>query len=488
VVTSRGIQASAWELFKDAVFGRDSLETAEDLIEVRPDVAVLAIMSLAPLQGTSTNRLTEEEPGRIHHEWRSLHVDGRRVGPMQEKILKELSPKWGGTDEEIIYYGTVDATPLYARLIADYCARYGPSLLNRKFVHYRTKETRTVRDSVVDALNWIERRINSSDLGLVEFCRTNPAGHHFQVWQDGATAYLHSNGKYPNINAPMATVEVQGLAYDALVKGAKLLAHELPKESRRWVEMAQALQSATIVQFWMPQVGFFASMIDRDFNGRPRQLEVLKASPGELLDSNLFDTLHDAQRREFISAIVRRLFSEEFLTPVGLRSRSLDWDHLVPYADYQGSRVTWVKQTYDVAKGLRRQGIFRLAEDLETRILNLVNVTGALVELAYIDPNNRVAYDPQQLRLFKGEREAVIGTNIPEHVQAWTASAIFAIQANWRRRLDREVMGEIMPAQLLETPAQMEEAFPKDYAFVIDTEAGRQAEHEFRNRAGYPEF
>ncbi len=34
-----GLYASAGELFSDAVFGRDSIECADDLIQIRPEIA-----------------------------------------------------------------------------------------------------------------------------------------------------------------------------------------------------------------------------------------------------------------------------------------------------------------------------------------------------------------------------------------------------------------------------------------------------------------
>src|SRR5437868_2294129 len=63
---------STGDLFRDAHFGRDAVEVAEDLLACRPDIARAVIERLAELQGTSVNALTEEEPGKIHHEYRAL--------------------------------------------------------------------------------------------------------------------------------------------------------------------------------------------------------------------------------------------------------------------------------------------------------------------------------------------------------------------------------------------------------------------------------
>ncbi|HEY4034669.1 MAG TPA: hypothetical protein VGL94_11960 [Ktedonobacteraceae bacterium] len=131
------VYASDSLLFKDAFFGRDALEVAEDLLEAYPQIAHSVILSLARLQGVTVNKQSEEEPGKIHHEYRSLYVDGQKISEASQSILHFLSQQWGGTDTEVLYYGTIDATPLYACLIADYCHAYKNDLLE----HFRHRDS-----------------------------------------------------------------------------------------------------------------------------------------------------------------------------------------------------------------------------------------------------------------------------------------------------------------------------------------------------------
>ena len=63
-----GVYASMGPNYQFAIFGRDSLEVADDLLETEKALATEIILLLAHLQGVETNVVTEEEPGKIHHD------------------------------------------------------------------------------------------------------------------------------------------------------------------------------------------------------------------------------------------------------------------------------------------------------------------------------------------------------------------------------------------------------------------------------------
>src|SRR5207245_1281024 len=114
--TTHALYASGGELYSDAVFGRDSLEAAEDVLHLLPRVAHDVVLALSRLQGVVDAdpgpRSSEEERGKIHHEHRSLFVDGRRISPRSQRLLERLSELWGGDGATLTYYGSADATPL----------------------------------------------------------------------------------------------------------------------------------------------------------------------------------------------------------------------------------------------------------------------------------------------------------------------------------------------------------------------------------------
>ncbi|MBO0685671.1 MAG: hypothetical protein J2P45_21145, partial [Candidatus Dormibacteraeota bacterium] len=262
-----GLHASIGPLYRDAVFGRDSLEAAEDILHLRPDVVREVIVALARLQGTedvpSGPRSNEEERGKIHHEHRSLYVGGRRISAGSERLLEQLSGLWGGSETELTYYGSADATPLFVRLVARYCRRYGEPLLDQELVR-RDGAATTVGECVLAAVDWISRRMDDSTLGMVEFRRRNPNGIPFQVWKDSGTSYLHRDGRLADPDRPLAALEVQAYAYDALVGAAGLTDPRFRVQAGEWRERARALRARTLEWCWMAEDEYFAMGLDRD--------------------------------------------------------------------------------------------------------------------------------------------------------------------------------------------------------------------------------
>ncbi|TSC63643.1 MAG: hypothetical protein G01um101493_386, partial [Microgenomates group bacterium Gr01-1014_93] len=114
------LEASAGENFQYAEFGRDQIEAALDLLEHDQEIARMVIKEIASTQGVefkstgyaATDKIAlekykarEEEDGRVIHERRRLYVNGKRIPPNSEKILRELAMKFGGTEEGVDYYG-----------------------------------------------------------------------------------------------------------------------------------------------------------------------------------------------------------------------------------------------------------------------------------------------------------------------------------------------------------------------------------------------
>src|SRR3989338_6094222 len=85
-----------------AFFGRDSCIVSWQLINHDTTIAKRTIELLAQLQGEKTDRLSEEEPGKIVHEW---HQEPAKYKPLQ----------W-----PLPYYGSVDSTPLFIYLCGLY--------------------------------------------------------------------------------------------------------------------------------------------------------------------------------------------------------------------------------------------------------------------------------------------------------------------------------------------------------------------------------
>src|SRR6185295_182210 len=88
-----------------ALFGRDSLITALQVLPARPDVARATLLALAARQGRRVDELTMEAPGKIGHEFRDAPP---------EPFVRAGWPDPG----PFAYYGTADATSWFLVLLA----------------------------------------------------------------------------------------------------------------------------------------------------------------------------------------------------------------------------------------------------------------------------------------------------------------------------------------------------------------------------------
>jgi glycogen debranching enzyme len=395
------IYASSDHMFRGAVFGRDSLEVAEDLMDIKPKLVENILICMAELQGTTTDTIREEEPGKIIHEYRSTKLQGTQLDAASLKIFRELGSIWGGTDQELAYYGSIDATPLFLRVLGIFCSKHGDSILD-KSVLQRDGSNITIRQAAEKSAEWILNKLSESGSGQLEWRRTNPHGS-----------------------------LSQGLAYDALVEAARLFTDK----SSDYMKRARQLQTDTFNLLWQPDRDYFALGTDYDGANNLRIIKTKSANAAELLDSSIFDTLPEKRREIYITSIVKTITSEDFWTDAGIRSRALCERHLVKIWDYHGSYVTWPKETHDIARGLRRQGLPKLARQLENRLLNLVLRTYDYPEFVYVDERGRVLTGaPKKSRRKHGEIIDIGGVDKPERLQAWTVSAIWSIVAHRRSR------------------------------------------------------
>jgi glycogen debranching enzyme len=446
------VYASSDTLFKGAVFGRDAIEVAEDLMHIKPALVRNILVTLGRLQGVRTNNDSEEEPGKIIHEYRSTVVDGKPIDGVSLKIFRELSQKWGGDECTMAYYASVDATPHFLRALHTYCKTYGDSLLD-VYVTQRNDVVVTMRDVAAAAATWLSQKLGASQSGLLEYRRVNPKSFLNHVWKDSNEFYMHESKELANHDQPIASIEVQGLVYDAL----RAAAYFFPDEAATYQERSVQLRDRTLALLWQPERNYFALGLDFTPQGKLRVIETVTSNPAGLLDTTFFDNLPTTKRQKFIEAIVRRIMGEEFLTNVGIRSRALTAASLVPFWDYHGSYVSWPKETYDIAKGLRRHGFTRLSKQLENRLLNIVLKTRDYPEFVYVDAAGRILAGPPS-NPGRKKTVTVVGTNKPERIQAWTVSAVMAILASRglggsKSQLDRSTWAyEIESTILANTP------------------------------------
>lgn len=459
------VYASSDTLFKGAVFGRDSLEVAEDLMSLKQGLVHNILLTLGRLQGVQDNEANEEEPGKIIHEYRTSIVDGKPLKGRQLQIFKELTKKWGGDEHTLAYYASVDATPHFLRTLHAYCRRYGNDILEETITQ-RNGAQATMRQAAERSAGWLMSKLDDSRSGLLEYQRRNPESFLNHVWKDSNEFYVHENGEAVNHNRPIASIEVQGLAYDGLLAAA----YFFPDKHEKFIERAHALRDRTFELLWRPKESYLALGLDYDSDDNIRIITTATSNPANLLDTGIFDDLSDELRQQYITGIATRIMGASFLTNAGIRSRSLNASHVVPFWDYHGTYVSWPKDTYDIAKGLRRQGFPRLAAQLENRLLNLIRKTHDYPEFVYVDGWGRVLPGiPRSLERRTPSGIPVAGSNAPERIQAWTISAVFAImsgrspfrrrptvkQSNWQASLEDRVLNSIPHMNMYINPFQL---------------------------------
>lgn len=296
-----------------ALFGRDSLLTSWMMMPFAPDLALGTLRTLARLQGTEVNLLTDEHPGQILHEVR---------------LGADLSLVPGG---ETIYYGSIDSTPLFV-MVAAHALHWGvpaESLLE-------------LRPAIERAVAWIERYGDRDGDGFVEYKRGTTRGLENQGWKDSVDSMGFSDGRLAS--APIAPAEAQGYCYAALLGKADLDdawgAHD---SAIRLRERAAELKRRFHEAYWLPELGFYAMALDES----KRPLDVVSSNIGHCLwtgivDESVFDQVRD------------RMMAPEMFTGFGLRTLSSQAPRFNPASYHNGS--VWPHDTILGAAGLARYG------------------------------------------------------------------------------------------------------------------------------------
>lgn len=406
----------------EALFGRDSLRVAIDLIADYPLLARTTILELARLQGVTYHTAREEEPGRIVHEYRSPD------DPVAKRLSQELGWAWP-------YYASVDATPAFIRTLAAYCQL---SEENRGFLAEPytdlNGDSRTISHALEMAVAWVQNRLNSNPEGLLEFLTPLPRGIENQGWRDAWDAYSHADGTLANRSQGVASIDMQVAAYDALIDAAELFESILsqPGRAAELRNHAEALKQTILEVFWTEDKGgYFVLGTDRDANGNLRQLKVRTSNMGHTLNSRLLEG-SDPTVVRMREAVVRQLFSPELLHASGIRTLASDEYRFRPGAYQNGS--VWLWDTHYIAKGLRRLGYTEKADDLDRRVLRAVQDTHIFPEYVRGDFQDRASINTRSVVLWDTvhNRKNLV-EQPPQEVQAWTVAAILAIESRLSR-------------------------------------------------------
>ena len=407
-----------------ALFGRDSLITALQVLPARPDVARATLRALAALQGQREDPETDEEPGKILHEYRP------------EAPAWHTEHQWPVRDGELRYYGSSDSTPWFLVVLA----ALGDTALAAE-----------LEPAWRAAGEWLERALVAGG-GLVRYGpREHPGGLSQQGWRDvmGPSAedddgggIVRPDGSTPR--APLADTDVQSVAYAALRALGVLsgddawgrragglqsriendlgpgvmalegddLAVPGPGSQLGWLLWSGALSGDEV---WSRRAKGLQSRIESDFGPGVMALEgddLAIPGPGSQLGWLLWSGALSSAQRE---AVAERLCEPDVLTAWGLRTLAASSPVFDPQSYHRGS--IWPFDSWLGWSGLRAAGRVEEAERVRSGVLAALDRLGHAPELYAVSP--------------EGELDASRLTNL---VQAWTVGARWALENDWDGR------------------------------------------------------
>jgi glycogen debranching enzyme len=353
------------------LFGRDSLITSWMLLPLDASLALSTLRTLASLQGERENPLTEEQPGRILHETRSGRDASLALG--------------GGS----VYYGTVDATPLFVMLLGE-LARWGlPAGMADELLPHADR-----------ALDWIVNYGDRDGDGLVEYQRATEQGLVNQGWKDSFDAITFASGQIAE--PPIALAEVQGYVYAAYLARAHFARERGETEAaQHWTEKARTLRREFNRAFWLPDRGYFALGLD----GEKRPIDSLGSNVGHCLWTGIVD-------RDKAEPVAKHLTSRQMFTGFGIRTLAADMGAYNPMSYHNGS--VWPHDNAICAAGLMRYGFVPQAQQVATGILEAADRFGHRL------PELFCGFD-------RGDFAAPVSYPTSCSPQAWAAAAPFLL-------------------------------------------------------------
>jgi glycogen debranching enzyme len=335
-----------------ALFGRDSLITSYQAIPFVPELARTTLLALGAHQATGWDDFRDAEPGKILHEL--------RYGELAHFGERPHSP----------YFGSADATPLYLVVLDEYERWTGD-----------VETVRRLEGPARAAMEWVRRHGDMDGDGYIEYRTRNPAtGLVNQCWKDSWNSIVHPDGELAV--QPRACCEIQGYAYDARVRTARLARDVWADEA--FAEQLEA-EAATLKEnfdrdFWLPEAGFYALALDGDKKAVP----TLTSNVGHLLWSGIV-----ADDR--VESVVAHLGSEHMFSGWGIRTLAEGQPVYNPIEYHNGT--VWPHDTALIAAGLARYG---RRQDANRLVVALMEAAG---HFGYRLPEAFAGYPRSQTRV-----------------------------------------------------------------------------------------
>ncbi len=304
---------SPWYL---TLFGRDSLWAARMMLPFGTEVAAGTLRVLARRQGTVLDGDRAEAPGKIPHEMRrTTYVD-----PTSGLALPP------------VYYGTIDATPLWITLLHD-AWRWGMP----------AAEVKELLPNLRAATQWLTDHAAPDEDGLLKYLDESGTGLANQGWKDSGDSIRWRDGSVAQ--APIALVEAQGYAVEAAEAAAALFeafGDGGGDELRTW---AAAMRDRIRDRFWVGDGA--ARRLAIAVDGHGRSVDGVASNMGHLLGTGTLDA-------DEVALVAATLTSPQMLGRYGIGTLATDNGGYNPIGYHTGS--VWTHDTAVCAWGLMREG------------------------------------------------------------------------------------------------------------------------------------
>ncbi|MEU8406507.1 glycogen debranching N-terminal domain-containing protein [Micromonospora sp. NPDC048842] len=318
--------------------GRDALITCLQTMAFTPELAPATLRMLALMQGGQLDDALDEEPGKILAQLRY-----GETGAFSDRA-------------SALYYGAADTTPLFVVLLDEYERWSGDAEL-----------VRALRHPARMALDWIDEYGDLTGDGYLRYqSRNERDGTINQCWKDSPDAIVDAHGRQPAF--PRATCELQGYAYDAKRRGARL-AREFwgdPEYADRLEREAAALKERFNRDFWLPHREYYALALDP--YGEP--VDALASNIGHLLWSGIVAD----DRAE---AVAEHLVGPRLFSGWGVRTFATGQRTYNPVGTHLGA--VWPSDNALIAAGLRRYRLDAQAARIADGIFDMAQTLGGAV-------------------------------------------------------------------------------------------------------------
>jgi glycogen debranching enzyme len=194
--------------------------------------------------------------------------------------------------------------------------------------------------------------------GYISYQRRNEqTGLENQCWKDSPDSIAYRDGRIPGF--PRATCELQGYAYDAKMRGARLarLVWNDPAYAAKLEAEAVDLKRRFNKDFWVADGKYFAVALDAEGG----QVDSLTSNIGHLLWSGIVD-------KPKVKAVVNHLMGPRLFSGWGVRTMAEGEGRYNPIGYHVGT--VWPFDNSFIAWGLRRYGYKAEAARIAAGILD----------------------------------------------------------------------------------------------------------------------